>query len=584
MPQQQDLENTVTVNSRVFEDNFNVLSQIIGNNINYTEEHFASSETDNSLSTSNSERVDRQPLTQSFKYCILVIFSFIFLIYGCQGSLLGPALPDLTKLLNTTSESISVALSLKSLIFSVSTILVSFSFKIFGNRQLQYGIAVCVLAIINGLTPHMTSIKQYLFAISIAGFSSAFVDSVTNLVVLELFSLNSKVYMQMAHGAFTIGTIFGPLLVGPFLSQTPDNSTIPSTTTTTTTTTTTLKPTTLPDHNETTTVHSLITSINNTINDKIESEPLTSLEYEGGEFESRIYIPYSIVSTLLLIAAIAMITLQILHPYVPEKRKLFAKQKSKKIFEPLEDQTQDSQASTSPPETSANLSSSTSSNRKLKKETVCQQINLPRSYYLTFLGLTGLLLSTYTCIDGLTGLFMPSFLSKGELKFHADEAAFMSSLINMSMAVGRVLTIIFALKITCKILLFFNLSMILLGYITLTYFAIHSKFIAWFTMIMIGFGQSSTYPLVLSYIENRIVITNTVQLYLLFASTILLIFMPIIVGHFIDTAPIMFNYFNLSLAVLALSLMLAIHFTDMWKRKLIKQIEDDRQNLVIEDD
>lgn len=64
-------------------------------------------------------------------------------------------------------------------------------------------------------------------------------------------------------------------------------------------------------------------------------------------------------------------------------------------------------------------------------------------------------------------------------------------------------------------------------------------------MFVIGSGLSSTYPLVLSYIENRIVITNTVQLYLLFASVVFLIFIPILVGHFIDTAPMVFAYINL---------------------------------------
>ena len=42
---------------------------------------------------------------------------------------------DLARLLNTTSENISIAMSTKNFIFSISTILVSFSFKIFGNRQ-----------------------------------------------------------------------------------------------------------------------------------------------------------------------------------------------------------------------------------------------------------------------------------------------------------------------------------------------------------------------------------------------------------------------------------------------------------------
>lgn len=262
---------------------------------------------------------------------------------------------------------------------------------------------------------------------------------------------------------------------------------------------------------------------------------------------------------------------------------MFAKQKSKRVIEPLEEQVQDSQASSSssPEISQSNVSSSSSSNKKT--ETVCQQINLPKIYYRIFLGLTGLLLSVYSCIDGLTGAFMPYFLSKSELNIAKGDAAYMASFIYMAMATGRLFTIAFALKTTCKILLFFNLSLILIGYITLTYFAVHSIFITWIAMIVIGSGLSSTYPLVLSYIENRIVITNTVQLYLLFAGVLLQIFVPIIIGHFIDTVPVIFTYMNLFLAIVALILMLLIHATDVWKRKLIKKIKDDQANLIEED-
>lgn len=270
---------------------------------------------------------------------------------------------------------------------------------------------------------------------------------------------------------------------------------------------------------------------------------------------------------------------------MPEKRKLFAKNKSKKLVEPLEEGMSESTASSSSPEISESIVSQNPNdkNSKPKVETVCQQINLPKLYYCIFLGLTGLLLSIYTCVDGITGLFMPSFLAKGELKIEKDDAAFMASIISMTMAIGRLFTIIFALKTTCKILLFFNLSMILCGYITLTFFAVHSRFITWITMAVIGSGQSSTYPLILSYIENRIVITNSVQLYLLFVSVIFLVFMPIIVGHYIDTAPMMFAYVCLGLAATALFLMLLIHATDIWKKKLIRKIKEDQQNLIDED-
>lgn len=172
---------------------------------------------------------------------------------------------------------------------------------------MQYGGAVFAVGIITGLTPFMTSFTQYLVGAIISGLSSAFVDSVTNLIVLELFSLNSKIYMQIAHTSFTFGTIFGPLLVGPFLDK---NSTIPSNSTDSnytgsTTTLEQISTTPLPtDLNETTTINKI--------------QGLSYMNYKNGtndnhEFNTRIYIPYLIISFLLMLSAISMVISQIVY-------------------------------------------------------------------------------------------------------------------------------------------------------------------------------------------------------------------------------------------------------------------------------
>lgn len=74
-------ENSVPANAQVFEDNFNVLSQIINTypTTNYTD-GLNGSETDSSLGTSSQEH-EKKPLTDSFKYYLLILFSSIYLIY-----------------------------------------------------------------------------------------------------------------------------------------------------------------------------------------------------------------------------------------------------------------------------------------------------------------------------------------------------------------------------------------------------------------------------------------------------------------------------------------------------------------------
>lgn len=79
---QPGAESTVPVNAQVFEDNFNVLSQIINNypTTNYTE-GLTGSETDSSLGGTNSQEHEKKPLTDSFRYYLLILFSSIYLIY-----------------------------------------------------------------------------------------------------------------------------------------------------------------------------------------------------------------------------------------------------------------------------------------------------------------------------------------------------------------------------------------------------------------------------------------------------------------------------------------------------------------------
>ena len=247
-------------------------------------------------------------------------------------------------------------------------------------------------------------------------------------------------------------------------------------------------------------------------------------------------------------------------PYVPEKRKLAAKQTSKKV---IEEKVDDLERAKGMPAV------------EQKTETVVEQIDLPKKFYVVFLGLVGVLFTCYMCMEKLVNMFLPSFLSN-KLGFKEDEAAFMGSVVFVSMAVGRVFTIVFSTKITCKFMLFFNFSITLLGFFMLTFFAMHSRSIIWLSTILIGAGLSSTYPIIISYVENRIVITNNVQLYLLLSSLVLLVFVPIIVGNSIQTAPMLFAYMCLSMAIISLSLMFPMHLVDVWKRRLIKHIKEQR--------
>lgn len=131
----------------------------------------------------------------------------------------------------------------------------------------------------------MGNFSGYLVNNIFAGFVVAFIEAAVNLTILELFSLNSKIYMQIGHGCFTVGTIFGGALSGPFLSKS-DDHTDNSTTTET------------PSESSTTSLSTF--------------ELNEWSEIAGKVDDSRIRIPYLLVSFVLILAAIWLIVSQIL--------------------------------------------------------------------------------------------------------------------------------------------------------------------------------------------------------------------------------------------------------------------------------
>lgn len=69
----------------------------------------------------------------------------------------------------------------------------------------QFAAAAIIFSVLGGAVPYLSSFTGLLVNNMIAGFFIAIIEAVVNLTVLELFSLNSKIYMQMAHGCFTVG-------------------------------------------------------------------------------------------------------------------------------------------------------------------------------------------------------------------------------------------------------------------------------------------------------------------------------------------------------------------------------------------
>ena len=69
------------------------------------------------------------------------------------------------------------------------------------------------------LVPYCKSLNQFLFTQVIVGTASAGVDVSVNAIILDVWKNKSNSYMQAVCFCFGLGSVFGPLLVEPYIRE-----------------------------------------------------------------------------------------------------------------------------------------------------------------------------------------------------------------------------------------------------------------------------------------------------------------------------------------------------------------------------
>ena len=94
----------------------------------------------------------------------------------------------------------------------------------------------------------------------------------------------------------------------------------------------------------------------------------------------------------------------------------------------------------------------------------------------------------------------------------------------------------------------------------------------WWYDILLHFILLYTFrPAILSFIEERVNVTNAVTALFAFFSTSHAVAGPLIEGRYIVSFPMIFAYVNLVSGILAVTLYVALNFTDIYKKRLLAQ-------------
>lgn len=348
------------------------------------------------------------------------------------------------------------------------------------NRQLGY---VCFIALLGTAVfniPLQSHLYAYIGLEAVKGFSAGGIDVDVTSIILEMWEEKSNPFMQGMYFACAIAHSLSPLILTPFLS---------------------------PDHRQLDSDDSTQTS----------NSTLTKTQ------ESRIWIPFFLMASILWMAAFLFILLFFLRPYRQPNRE----------------------------------------SREVK--TTADQVNLvgvreSQLGYWTIVLLGCVLICCYATVQILFLQFFAKFGISTALNLSKATATLMTSVCAASYAVCCGLSIIVATRISVRSMLSVTMPLVLIGNILLASFANTSELMVWISLIVIGVGFSSTIPAIYSYLEQKINVTDFVCGLFLFSSSISSIAATTIFGHFIESYPFIFVYFNiigLSVSCLILFFLLA---------------------------
>src|SRR6185437_9470282 len=113
------------------------------------------------------------------------------------------------------------------------------------------------------------------------------------------------------------------------------------------------------------------------------------------------------------------------------------------------------------------------------------------------------------------------------LEMTTSKASFLSSAFAVAYTIGRGFSILIALKLRPEFILCFNFITMTVATFILFLTSTSSETWLWFGMILLGGGVSCTYPTLMTYMEERVEMTNVVTSFVFVSSTVLSALLPV---------------------------------------------------------
>ena len=171
--------------------------------------------------------------------------------------------------------------------------------------------------------------------------------------------------------------------------------------------------------------------------------------------------------------------------------------------------------------------------------------HLSRNYLFLFVFLTLIMVGIQVVNEFNASIVMPTYLQKSELQLDKATAAYCQGILSAAVTVGRILNIFLTIKISSQTMLFINYFLMILGNCILITIGTYSLQAVYVGCFLLGYGFSNTYPMMITFVDDRITINFKIMSMIQFAGAFLMTFNPFILGKFLDTNPSYYIALNL---------------------------------------
>ena len=147
--------------------------------------------------------------------------------------------------------------------------------------------------------------------------------------------------------------------------------------------------------------------------------------------------------------------------------------------------------------------------------------------------------------------YFPTYLIKNN---HLDQttAAYCLAMLSTATTIGRCVNIFLTMKIGIQTFLFINFGLMIAANLLIKF--TNSLYGVYAGMVLLGFGFSNSYPMMLALVEERITMSDRTMSLLNFTGAFFLVISPITVGYFLDSNPSNYMLFTVAITLVSLAI------------------------------